>query len=145
MLLGELLDNKITHLVLRDVEEDDVTQHVEVCIRDQTVCVFEHTVCASEELVCVCDHMVCTTHETARACDDWCARLTHKVCASRLSDGRGTVCCGTSRKMTWPSTSRISHKVFTQSFRKSQFSHKSVNLFLIQAKINDKSTYLYEN
>ena len=34
---------------------------------------------------------------------------------------------------------RISHKVFLKSFRKSQFPHKSVHLFLISVIVEDKS------
>ena len=39
----------------------------------------------------------------------------------------------------------ISHKLFIKSFCKSQFLHKSVNLFLILVIIKDKFTDLFGN
>ena len=43
-------------------------------------------------------------------------------------------------RLTKPDCVFISHKVFIKSFRKSQFPHKSVNLFFILLMIKEKST-----
>ena len=46
-------------------------------------------------------------------------------------------------QLSYLATKLISHKVFLQSFRESQFSHKSANLFFILEIVIDKLADLW--
>ena len=49
---------------------------------------------------------------------------------------------GSAWRIPIPSTSFISHKVHSKSFCKGRFPHNLVNIFLILARVKDKSTNL---
>ena len=53
--------------------------------------------------------------------------------------------CATKATVDWSRPDLISQKVFIKSFCKSQFPHKSVNLFFISVMIKDKLTDLCGN